>query len=44
MKESEERLKKLEEDPRGELQKKIRILEKKLADAISRTTGYHFCK
>ena len=32
----------MEEDPKGELQKKIRILEKKLADGISRTTGYRF--
>lgn len=37
--ESEERLKKLEEDPKGELQKKIRILEKKLADVMSRVSG-----
>ena len=39
LKEREEQLKKLEEDPKGELQKKIRILEKKVADGISKTTG-----
>ena len=35
LKEKEEHLKRLEEDPRGELQKKIRILEKKFADATA---------
>ena len=39
LKEREEQLKKLEEDPKGELQKKIRILEKIVADGISKTTG-----
>ena len=39
--ESEEHLKKLEEDPKGELQKKIRILEKKLADVTSRASGWY---